>query len=290
MTALFAIVASIFIGASDVAGGVASRTRDSASMTALMHLIALPLLIVAAVSRGAPDVHVSDLGASAVSGALTGMAYIWFFAALAKGSVAIVVPITASTAVITPVVVAVIGGERPSALAWIGVLGCLVAVPLCGMGEQNSELEAEVRTQWSPLRQSVVAATTGVGFGSFYAVMGHTSSTSGTWPTVVVVTVAGLVTAAVSLGRERSAPTSSPPFGGRPDGATAIAGGGLAFGDILNTLALQRGPLTTTAVLGNLYPLVAVVIARVVLSERFTTAQASGLALGVAGAGCISLG
>ncbi len=306
MTALFAIVASIFIGASDVAGGVASRTRDSASMTTLMHAIALPLLIVAAIMRGASEVLPGDLVAGAAAGAITGVAYIWFFTAMANGSVAIIVPITASTAVVTPVLVALVRGERPTTLAWLGVAACLIAVPLCGLGEGGlgegglgegglgeGGVGVTARPQWSALRQALVAATTGVGFGTFYAVTGGTSEASGTWPTVIVVTIAGLVTAAVSVWRAHSrcdAGATSTTFGGRPDASIVVAGVGLAGGDILNTVALQRGPLATASVLGNLYPLVAVVIARAVLSERFSRLQAAGLVLGVTGAGFISLG
>ena len=54
--------------------------------------------------------------------------------------------------------------------------------------------------------------------------------------------------------------------------------------------ATRFGYLSLVAVLASLYPASTVVLARVLLKERFTPAQTAGMACAVAGVACIAFG
>jgi drug/metabolite transporter (DMT)-like permease len=60
--------------------------------------------------------------------------------------------------------------------------------------------------------------------------------------------------------------------------------------DATLTTALQRGPLTIASVLGNLYPLVTIVLGVVVLKERVHHWHAVGIVLALAGVSLIAAG
>jgi drug/metabolite transporter (DMT)-like permease len=58
----------------------------------------------------------------------------------------------------------------------------------------------------------------------------------------------------------------------------------------LFALASQRGLLSLVAVLGSLYPIVTVLLARFVLAERVARSQEAGIVLTLAGVALISAG
>jgi drug/metabolite transporter (DMT)-like permease len=55
-----------------------------------------------------------------------------------------------------------------------------------------------------------------------------------------------------------------------------------SFGQLLFLVALRDGPLTYVSMISSLYPLVATVLAVLVLSEPISPRQAAGIALGIA--------
>jgi drug/metabolite transporter (DMT)-like permease len=69
---------------------------------------------------------------------------------------------------------------------------------------------------------------------------------------------------------------------------------GVGVGDTVATLlystATTRGLLSVVVVLASLYPIVMVVLARVLLAERVARAQLAGVAVALAGVALISAG
>jgi drug/metabolite transporter (DMT)-like permease len=63
-----------------------------------------------------------------------------------------------------------------------------------------------------------------------------------------------------------------------------------SLANLLFTLASARGLLSVVSVLGSLYPVVTVMLARVVLDERLTEWQLVGVAGALGGVALISLG
>jgi drug/metabolite transporter (DMT)-like permease len=68
----------------------------------------------------------------------------------------------------------------------------------------------------------------------------------------------------------------------------------IGFGDMLGNLlfaaASTRGLVSVTSVLASLYPIVTVLLARIVLSERVARSQEAGIGLTLAGVALISAG
>jgi len=166
-----------------------------------------------------------------------------------------------------------VGGNQLSALALVGVVCALVAIPLVAYEPEEGGGEPQEGTpvRWSAARQVAVSTACGAGFGIYLLCIGHTSTGSGLWPTVANLVVAVAVTIPVAA-RAGLMP-------GPATAARLALFGGLALGvaDATLTTALQRGPLTVASVLGNLYPLVTIVLGVVVLRERVHRSGAPGL-------------
>jgi len=286
VTVLLALLGALFIGISDFLGGVSSREASPLTVSAVLQLTALLTLTPIAVVLGASALSAGDLGLGAVSGLATSVAFLGFFTAMAHGRIGVVLPVSAAVAALLPAVAGVVGGTQLSALALGGVVCVLVAIPLVAYepeeaGEETPEGAPE---RWSAARQVLVSSICGAGFGVYFICIGHTSTDSGVWPTVanLVVAVAVTVPVAARAGL-MPGPASAPRL--------AIFGGvALGLADATLTTALQRGPLTVASVLGNLYPLVTIVLSVVVLRERVHRWHALGIALALAGVTMIAAG
>ena len=282
MTIVLALFASLFIGASDFLGGIVSRTRSPLETSLVLFLAALVTLVPIAILLGASDLTVHDLGLGAVSGLTTGIAYVGFFAAIGRGRISIVAPISAAVTALLPAITGIAEGNALSTIARYGILCALLAIPL--VAYETEDGDAADDDDWSTTRQVLVSILCGVGFGFYFICIGHTHRSSGLWPTVATLVVGIAVTAALAArgGVMPSLASLS---------RLAIAGGiALGIADAALTTALQRGPLTVASVLGNLYPLVTITLGVTVLRERVRAWHAAGILLAVAGVAMIAAG
>lgn len=280
MTIVLALLASLFIGASDFLGGIDSRTRNPLETSLVVFLAAFVTLVPIAFLLGASDLTTHDLGLGAVSGLTTGVAYVGFFATIGHGRISIVAPISAAVTALLPAAIGIVEGNVLSTLALVGVTCALVAIPLVAYETADSD----AGTDWSTARQVVVSILCGVGFGFYFFCIGHTHRSSGLWPTVATLVV-GIVVIAPLAARGGVMPSFA------SLSRLAVAGGvTLGLADSALTTALQRGPLTVASVLGNLYPLVTIALGVAVLGERIRSWHAVGILLAVAGVAMIAAG
>jgi drug/metabolite transporter (DMT)-like permease len=286
VTVLLALLGALFIGISDFLGGAASHKASPLTVSAVIQLIGLLTLAPIAAVLGASALTAGDLGLGAVSGLVTSVAFLGFFTAIAHGRIGVVLPVSAAVAALLPAVAGIVGGNQLSALVLGGVVCALVAIPLVAYEpeEVGGEPPEGCAAHWSGARQVSVSTLCGAGFGIYFICIGHTNTDSGLWPTVanLVVAVAVTIPVAVRAGL-MPGPASVPRL---------ALFGGLALGvaDAALTTALQRGPLTLASVLGNLYPLVTIVLGVVVLRERVHRWHAVGIALALAGVTMIAAG
>jgi drug/metabolite transporter (DMT)-like permease len=180
----------------------------------------------------------------------------------------VVAPVSGVLAVVLPVVVGVVTGERPGPLVWLGILS---AVPAIWLVARDPSAGIEGGTLRSGANDGVLA---GIGFGALFACLGQVSDGAGFWPLVLnqLVGVVVIATAASLLGAVWI-PRHAAAWGG------ALAGllGGVATAAFV--VATHHGLLSVSAVLTSLYPAFTVLLAALVLRERVHRLQAWGLGL-----------
>ena len=186
----------------------------------------------------------------------------------------VVAPI-AALGVAVPVLLGVATGDEPGAWTWVGILVAVIGVTLAS----GPELSGDV----SP-RPVVLAGVAAVGFGLalFCIDRGARTSTLMTlWgmraTSVVVFATVAVVARSVGgvVAREL------PPL--------LVIGCGDMLANILFGLASSRGQVSIASVLGSLYPVVTILLARVVLKERLRAIQRVGAVLSLVGAAVIAL-
>jgi drug/metabolite transporter (DMT)-like permease len=276
-TVLLSMAAALAYGLSDFVGGVVSR-RTSVWPVALTSCLgaALATVVLALLRPGDPGLADLAWGALAGIGGGTGTAFL--YRGFAAGRMGVVAPVSAVGAAVLPAAIAVVVGERPSTVVWLGLLVALPGIWLVSRepaGDQPAGLAAG-------LRDGVLA---GVGFGLLFAALGQVPDSAGLWPVTAteVVSCLTVVAAALLLGAD-PVPRQRREWGGVVAGllATAATVGFL--------LARQHGLLSVAAVLTSLYPAFTVLLATLLLGERLHRAQALGLALCAVTVACVALG
>lgn len=289
MTAiLLALGAALAYGASDFIGGWASTRAHFSLVTSVGAGTALVIAVLAASLIGGV-VTSGPLGWGVLSGLGSGFGTLFLYRGLARARVAVVAPTSGVLAAALPAGVAVVLGERPAPVAVVGLVIALPAVWLISGGGGRSE-----DGRPAGVIDGVLA---GLGFGLLFFALDQAGDSAGLWPLaagqaagfvlVVMVALKALPSAAhpATAMRTDFEPGSEPgPHStNRPWWPLAVVTGVLASAaTLLFYASTTTGLLTIAAVLTSLYPAGTILLARLVLDERISRRQGSGLAL----AGC----
>lgn len=278
MAVVLGLLVALCYGTGDFLGGVASK-RQSA-VTVVVASQASGLVFVAALlllDRGG-EPTAGDLALGAFSGGIGLLGVLLLYRGLAVGRMGVVAPITAVGAAVLPLVAGLLGGERPSATALLGVTGTLLAVVLVARTRPD-EHAASAR------REVALALAAGAAFGAVFIVLDATGEGSGFWPLLGArgTSVAVLGTVAM-LRRLPVMPVAG--------SAWVVVGAGLldVGANAVYLLGVREGLLSLVSVLASLYPAATVLLARIVLGERLVRPQLVGLGLGLAGVALIAAG
>lgn len=266
MAPLLALLSAVVYGVGDFCGGIASRRSPAIAIVLWSHVVGLALVLLS-LPLVDGELRSRDLAIGALSG-LAGAAGVGFlYQALAIGPMGIVAPITALLAAAVPVVVGVAEGERPAASVVLGMALAIAALVLVSADGGGSLRPSDPRAV-------LLALAAGLGFGLFFVALARTSDGAGTWPLLgaraASVGFLGLLAVFGRIERRVSADAR---------GLTAIAGALDVAANLLYLLAAREGLLSVVAVLSALYPVSTVVLARIVLRERFAVMQRIGMAL-----------
>lgn len=276
MTVALALVAAVLYGLSDFIGGVASRRTSVWPVGLLACVGALAgSLVIAAVDHGDPTR--SDLLYGLLAGVGSGTGTAFLYRGLAAGRMGVVAPVSAVGAVLIPLLVAVVGGERPELIGWVGFALALPGIWFVSREESTPTSDAP----GSGLLDGILA---GIGFGVLFAALGQVPDGAGYWPLVAaqVMSVVSLVAAALLLGGD--------PVPRKREDLWGLVPGVLATLAVLFfILANGHGLLSIAAVITSLYPAFTVVLAITVLRERVHRTQGMGLALCAASVVFVSL-
>lgn len=282
MAALLALLSSLSWGTSDFMGGLAARRVGAVRVLAVSYPAGAVLITFLALVIIPGEWSWSTVTIGLIAGIVGAVAIGLLYAALSRGQMGIVSPITAVLSGAVPVVVGVVLGETLSILALAGVAVAGVAVVLV-----SRESGPHRRT---PLRAVALAAGSGLAIGIYLSVIGTAPAESGIWVATMgrwfsTILVLGILLVLVQRSRPRNTTVPSTyPW------SLALAAGALdAIANAVFQLAAQRGLLAIVAVIGSLYPAATVILARVLLKETLSRIQLVGVILALLAASTLAL-
>lgn len=276
MEIVFGGISSLLYGAADFLGGEGARRAPAAAIVFWAGAISFPLILVVALLTGG-EASTTDYLMGALAGASGAVGLVFLFAGLGRGRAASVAPVAAALAAVLPVVVAVVEGERPSTLAWLGVVVAVPAIVLCASVTEPGGVDRS---------STVYGVVAGLGFGGFTALIRFTGEESNLLP--LVASRASTILIVIILGGlgvwelVRLAETPRPIVVGN---AVLDVAGNVAL-----LLAIRAGSLALAAVAASFYPAVTVMIARMVNSEHLRGRQVVGLGLTLLAMTAIAIG
>jgi drug/metabolite transporter (DMT)-like permease len=275
-SALLALGASVSWGVGDFLGGLKARVLPTLTVLAASQPFGLAALGIAVAVRGTgvPDGAVAWSALSAVFGTVGLFA---FYRGMAAGAISVVAPI-AAVAVAVPVIWGVaVSGDRISGLQAIGFVAAVGGSVAASLELRRERRQLAAGVGWAALAM--------LAFGAYYVPMHAASAHDWLWPAFLFRCTSVTLVWAVVLVRRAW------PSGLRPHWAGLVAIGFLdTGGNALFAAASSHGLLSVVSVLASLYPVVTVVLARLVLGERVQRTQDAGVIVALAGVVLITAG
>jgi drug/metabolite transporter (DMT)-like permease len=273
---VLALGASLAWGLGDFFGPLQGRKLGALRTLFYIQLAGLVGIGVLVAARGVGPKSAGALLAipAAISGTLGLYAY---YRGVAVGAISIVAPIAGVSAVV-PVIVGIASGESPSSWQLVGIACALVGVFLAA---REPRADGQKRLA-AGVGLAIIAA---IGFGGYFPFM-HAAGNADFWWASLVFRVVSTSVILVAVAVQR------PPLAVATGVLPWLALIGLADtgGNVLFAAASQSGLVSVTSVLASLYPIVTVVLARILLAERVARPQEAGIGLTLAGVALISAG
>jgi drug/metabolite transporter (DMT)-like permease len=271
-----ALGASLSWGLGDFVGGLKSRSLHVLTVLVLSQVVGLvaALIWVVAAGDGFPGWAATAWAAAAGASGCVGIGTL--YRGMAIGAMGIVAPISAVAAVI-PFTVGLASGERPSVLQVFGILLALVGVAIASREPSHTG-----GGRASGIGLALIAA---LAFGLYFVFADRAADDSIPYAVATARGVSLLLAlvAALVVGASLRPGRSSLP-------ALATVGLCDVGANMLFSLATTRGFLSVVSVLSALYPVATVVLAALVLHERVSPIQRSGVAVALLGAALITAG
>jgi drug/metabolite transporter (DMT)-like permease len=288
MSVPFALPAAVTYGIADFSGGLAARRAPVLVVTVVAQAAGLlSLLLVIGLVAGRPSA--AALGFGVIAGIAGAGGLLLYLRALAVGPMGVVAPLSAVISAGLPLAVGLMGGERLGPVAVFAVGVALVAILLATTGTRNDRAAST---------GVLLGLAAGVGFGMFFVGVDAAPADSGLWPLLAGRVASVALLTGLVLRHHLPLPTRSrvarlAPVTGEPPVPTGrdarsgvrtlvlmVASGVFdTLANVLFLVATRLGDLGISAVVVSLYPVVVVLLARVVLGERLTRTQMLSAAL-----------
>ena len=272
-----ALAASLSWGVADYLAGL--RSRRLPLLTVLLVVQSAGLLSIAIVvavrDEGPPAAEYVLYAVLAGLAAAVGIAGL--YRGLAIGAMSVVAPITA-TGVVVPVVFGVATGDEMSTFQATGIVLAIAGVVLAAR-------EPGAAARGSVAAGAGIAVIAAVALGLVLIALDAAADGDALWATVVMratswtIWVVGFAVLRPSLAMTPADLRALVLVGVLDTGANALFG-----------LATTRGLLSVVSVLAQLYPIVTVLLARILLGERISRPQQAGVVAAFAGVALITLG
>jgi drug/metabolite transporter (DMT)-like permease len=283
------LAASVFWGARDFLGGLATRKAHVVMVVAMAHSLSLVLLLLIALVTHSPlpPERFALLGLCA--GAFGGVALILYYQALSLGEMGLTTALTGLLTALVPVAYSFFTQGRPKSTQIAGFVLAAAAIALIAYAPAGRP---------RPLALGL-ASLSGLGFGVFLVVLKVGSTHGLIWQlifsrmasaTLAVGIVVWVLVSSASQGTSgRGASWRKQVSANRFLLIAGSAGVLEATGSLLYMRSASEGRLDVAAVLASLYPVVTIVLAAWFLKERTTSSQALGMALALGAVVLVSL-
>jgi drug/metabolite transporter (DMT)-like permease len=242
--------------------------------------IALVLLTVLATIVGG-DINQGAVFWGALCGVSQAFGIWWFYAALGAGPISVVSPLTAILVAGIPVGAGLALGERPGAIAGVGIVLALIAVVLVSRQVTDEDVTPHKFTA----TVAWLTVGSGVAFGLNFVLIHQAPVEAELWPLVFARLSASVVFFVIAAVSAKLRPPSGTPLRLAVLAALLDTGANVAM-----LLALHASYLSLAGVLMSLYPAATVLLAIVVLRERVTAWQTVGMVLALASVAMIAAG
>lgn len=277
MVALLALGGALCWGVADFLGGLAARRIAVLTVIVVSQAVGLAGLALWVLIAGDPFPGALELLPAVGAGIAVVIGVASLYRGLAIGAMGIVAPISAAGPVV-PLAVDAARGTTPAPLQWAGI--ALVLVGIVTLSRESSAAGGKQLATGVGL--ALVAA---LGFGLFIVGIDAGSDESAPWAVltarsaaVPLAVVAALVTSAALR----------PPRALLP---MLVAIGLVDTGaNLLVATATTQGAAGIVAVLSSLYPVVTIVLARIVLAEKLSVRKRVGGVTALAGAAFVAAG
>ena len=267
MAVALALLSSLLWGTADFFGGLFTKRMAAVVVVLVSQAIALAMILPTVWLLGGFDDPSGYFWWGVGAGIVGPVGLVSFYWALSIGTMGVVSPI-AATGIVVPVAWGLFQGEQPSTWQYLGIVIGFVGVILAsGPDAPRDGAEREAHT-----RSIVLALIAALGFGgSFVCLDGGGEFSIGM--TLVVqrsTSVLLMVVPVVAFTRLAGLRWRDLPGLAGVGAGDAAANGAFAWSSTL-------GLLSVTSVLGSLYPVATLLLARIVLKERLTRLQLFGV-------------
>ena len=271
---LYALGAFCAWGVSDFVGGYTARRFNSFFLAAVGHLGGTALMVSLALANHQTFPPLSQLRWGFAAGACGGVALALFYQALSQGTMGLAAPVSAVLGAAVPVAFGIFTEGPPGYVAIAGFLLGLVGIWLISRPEDGG-----------PPKGLPLSMIAGFGFALFFIFVKQAGNGAALWISAASRGSSLVATAAITVVARRFRPIYPLGF------ALALLAGCIdVSGTFLFVRASQTGRLDTAVILSSLYPVVTVLLARLLLKEHFTRWKTVGMVAALAAVPMIAAG
>jgi drug/metabolite transporter (DMT)-like permease len=272
---LFGLSSAAAWGAGDFVGGLAARRAGAIAVAAGATVVGFAVLLVLLAIVRPPFPPPEVLGLGALAGVAGGLGLAALYRGLSLGSMGLVAALSGVGSVLLPLVVGVwLAGDIIGQWQWVGVAAALAAAAAASSATLTGVNRAA-------LSMALAAA---IGFGLWYVILDQAAEAHELWALVASRGASSVVVGWLAIARGGVT-------GLRSAWRLVVGAGALDLGGNGGfVLARASLPVGIAAALSGLYPIMTMLLARIVIGEALPRLGVAAVALAVAGIVLISLG
>lgn len=281
--AVFGLLAALFWGGGDFSGGMGAKHAGGSlggalRVILLSHSASFCILLTLALLRGDTFPHGAPLLWGISAGVIGGLSLAFFYIALARGAMGAAAAISGLLAAAIPAIVAIVSDGSPGSAQLLGFIIAGIAIWIVAAAPTGVLESPAIKPAAST---TLLAIISGAGFGVYFVALKMAGAAGVIWPMATarmgsITTCSIFVLVLTITNRKAVTPIKLPKAAFLWALSTALLD---TCGNLFFISATRAGRLDIAAVLASLYPATTILLAGLVLKERFSKRQAVGMAI-----------